>query len=680
MAADSVPVETVLTEEDGEFNISVGSPVNMQEKHISGNNNSTLCESDFSPVDATLRRNIAHCSIANVPRSISRMPFEESRHVSSTNSSSENEKWSSDGKHPHVISSGDYTEELKRNKTQNYLLLSGPQDKLYSRIHSQLSYKEQERIRQRSMMQLKRQDPFFRAVEREKQRTRMKTRRQDPLFRNIERERQRIRMKMKRQDPIFRQKERERQKYRMQLKRQDPVFKEQEKARGRSRSQMKRKCSQVMTEYQNKCGKVFEPYIQFCEPVEREESVKRLQEQTLKEKSNYTVSTKEKIQRTCGSETLMSINNGSCDVQPAVTATSALLPTSQPQNKYDTSDIMAFGYYRPSVSHSTSASSLSCLLRTTGDGKTLPDISTIALHSPVSINSEAIRGDHHSYQGAIPNVVSVMNPLLQSYMSAASGFVKGNQLPQQKTSPSRLPCSPHFIHNKDRTENQGIGARENLQHHFKTQEYLNETSPGLASRYINEQNTPAAICPVNALPNPNNTCRNVSTNSGQRKLSFSSSRTSNGGPFSCLECGAQLQTLSGYRYHQQGHSGNTIYKCDVCGKTYSNRGSYFRHMKHHTESFECQICKKVFHMKQHLKEHMKSHGDKNLCCPHCDYRTCYKYALNRHIAIRHTFSGNEPCRSCGVILKSYRQLVRHQEACRNLSLKAVPCTAVAATV
>ncbi|XP_022256628.1 zinc finger protein 271-like isoform X2 [Limulus polyphemus] len=655
MATDSVPVETVLTEEDGEFNIPAESPVNMQEKQFSGSNNSTLSESDFSPLDVTLRRNIAHCSIANVPRSIS---------------SSENDKWSSDGKHPHLISSEDYTEELKRNKTQNYLLLSGPQDKLYGRIHSQLTYKEQERIRQRSMMQLKRQDPFFRAVEREKQRTRMKTRRQDPLFRNIERERQRIRMKMKRQDPIFRQKERERQKYRMQLKRQDPVFKEQEKARGRSRSQMKRKCSQIMTEYQNKHRKVFEPYIQFCEPVTREESVKHLQQQALKEKSNYTVSSKEKTQPTCGNESLMSTSNGSCDMQP----------TSQPQNKNDTSDIMAFGYYRPNVSHCTSASSLSCLLRTTGDVKTLSDISTIALHSSVAINSEALRGDHHSHQGAIPNVVSVMNPLLQSYMSAASGFVKGNQLPQQKTSPARLPCSPHFIHNKDRTENQGIGARENLQHHFKSPEYLNQTSPGLASRYINEQNSPVATCPINALPDPNNTCRNVSTNSGQRKPSFSSPRTSNGGPFSCLECGAQLQTLSGYRYHQQGHSGDIVYKCDMCGKAYSNRGSYFRHMKHHTESFECQICNKVFHMKQHLKEHMKSHGDKNLCCPHCDYKTCYKYALNRHIAIRHTFSGNEPCPSCGVILKSYRQLVRHQEACRSLSLKAVPCTAVAATV
>lgn len=101
-------------------------------------------------------------------------------------------------------------------------------------------YRTQERVRQRTVMRIKRQDPRFRAAEREKGRYRMRLKRLDPVFRSQERERQRERMKLKRSNPDFREREREQQKTRLHIKRMDPAYKEKERAQDLLRMRMKR--------------------------------------------------------------------------------------------------------------------------------------------------------------------------------------------------------------------------------------------------------------------------------------------------------------------------------------------------------------------------------------------------------------------------------------------------------
>ncbi|XP_076349919.1 uncharacterized protein LOC143246713 [Tachypleus tridentatus] len=374
MATDSVPVETVLTEDDGEFNIPVGSPTNMKEKHpdpqFLGKNVSRFRTTDSQPLEVTWNRNVAHCNSGNVSRGTSRS-----------------------------------------------------QDKLHDTRQPNTTFKEQERIRQRNMMKLKRQDPFFRTVEREKQRSRMKARRQDPVFRDMERERQRQRMKMKRQDPLFREKERERQKYRMQIKRQDPVFKEQEKARGRCRSQTKRLNSLTETDCQNRHKKAFDPCSLFCESTYNKSEMNN----QLKEQQEITKSEENTQKQIYKSGSLITTSDTSSELQPISMGSTAWNPASRPQNKNLISNKMSFGYYKPTASDCSSATSFSYLLKTTASGKTLPDISTITLHPSMAFHSEVFRGNALDNQTTVEHVASFMNPLFQSH--ADDDFVK---LPQQK--------------------------------------------------------------------------------------------------------------------------------------------------------------------------------------------------------------------------------------------------------
>lgn len=112
-------------------------------------------------------------------------------------------------------------------------------------------YRNQERIRQRTVMRIKRQDPRFRAIEREKGRYRMRIKRLDPIFRTQERERQRERMKVKRRDPTFREKEREQQKSRLQTKCQNPGLKEKDRSSETTRTRSKRHNSATFTTLTN---------------------------------------------------------------------------------------------------------------------------------------------------------------------------------------------------------------------------------------------------------------------------------------------------------------------------------------------------------------------------------------------------------------------------------------------
>lgn len=122
--------------------------------------------------------------------------------------------------------------------------------------------------------------------------------------------------------------------------------------------------------------------------------------------------------------------------------------------------------------------------------------------------------------------------------------------------------------------------------------------------------------------------------------------------FQCDLCTYKTDTLHKLSIHQEIHSDNRPYTCDVCGKGFKQLSQMKNHQITHAQHQQnvqggwfsakpCEICKRTFANSKCLKKHVEAVHTKvkRFACTYCSHTTARKAMLNLHMRI-HT--GEKP--------------------------------------
>lgn len=85
-------------------------------------------------------------------------------------------------------------------------------------------------------------------------------------------------------------------------------------------------------------------------------------------------------------------------------------------------------------------------------------------------------------------------------------------------------------------------------------------------------------------------------------------------PFKCDRCGKRFSDDVSFEGHYQKHTENKPFKCNECPKSFNHKTDLRRHMCLHSgcKPFACAQCGKAFIRKDHLVKHIEAHIKKNM--------------------------------------------------------------------
>uniref|UniRef100_A0A069DY79 Putative zn finger n=1 Tax=Panstrongylus megistus TaxID=65343 RepID=A0A069DY79_9HEMI len=108
--------------------------------------------------------------------------------------------------------------------------------------------------------------------------------------------------------------------------------------------------------------------------------------------------------------------------------------------------------------------------------------------------------------------------------------------------------------------------------------------------------------------------------------------------------------------------GTQIYKCSVCGELCKTENQLARHERQihlKRKFYRCAKCNYVTHMKARYTKHVKYHSMPMIKCDLCDFKTPYKWNLDRHNK-NHTGDGAFKCSLCNFTADIKQSLTVHE--------------------
>ena len=101
----------------------------------------------------------------------------------------------------------------------------------------------------------------------------------------------------------------------------------------------------------------------------------------------------------------------------------------------------------------------------------------------------------------------------------------------------------------------------------------------------------------------------------------------------CDNCGKQFKAANVMKQHQVIHTGENLFQCKICDKSFTQSGTLQRHKESH-KTFPCSQCAKSFELEVELNIHQQE-----LICQTCGKHFRIPTDLKKHQII-HTGKNN----------------------------------------